>query len=184
MSDTARDYQQLDPASTEGLAELFADHENHQESTDSRLILTVAEASVHLRKPISTIYRRVKAGKFETLQGDDGVLRIALPADNFNENQVITTFSIDEKQKSQLILIGSQGPESDNHSVNLAQAAELDRLIELLAEKDRKLEAATYRVGYLESRLEDRESQIKLLTDSQHKGGWWARFSSWFFGSR
>lgn len=44
-----------------------------------------------------------------------------------------------------------------------------------------QLQGATYRNGYLESKLEDREQQIRLLTDSQHKGGWWAKFSSWFF---
>jgi hypothetical protein len=52
----------------------------------------------------------------------------------------------------------------------------------------RKLEGATYRIGYLESQLEERQKeielhqqQIKLLTDSQHKPSWWAKFSSWFF---
>jgi len=44
-----------------------------------------------------------------------------------------------------------------------------------------KLEGASYRIGYLESKLEEKNSQIKLLTDSQHKPGWWAKFSSWFF---
>jgi predicted nucleic acid-binding Zn-ribbon protein len=52
-----------------------------------------------------------------------------------------------------------------------------------------ELQAANYRVGYLENQVTERERDIqeldgtlKLLTDSQHKGGWWARFSSWFFG--
>jgi hypothetical protein len=44
-----------------------------------------------------------------------------------------------------------------------------------------KLEGASYRIGYLESKLEEKNSQIKLLTDSQRKPGWWAKFSSWFF---
>ena len=33
----------------------------------------------------------------------------------------------------------------------------------------------------LEAQLENERAQMKLLTDSQHKGGWWAKFSSWFF---
>ena len=44
-----------------------------------------------------------------------------------------------------------------------------------------QLQGATYRNGYLESKLEERDKQILMLTDSQHKGGWWAKFSSWFF---
>ena len=44
-----------------------------------------------------------------------------------------------------------------------------------------KLEGAIYRNGYLESKLEEREKQILMLTDRQHKPGWWAKFSSWFF---
>jgi len=58
---------------------------------------------------------------------------------------------------------------------------------ELLA----KLEVLTYRNGYLEAQLADRQKevelhqqQIKLLTDSQHTRGWWSKFASWFMGGR
>ncbi len=63
-------------------------------------------------------------------------------------------------------------------------ATENDRLWQLLKEKDAKLEALTMRTGYLEAQLETHKEQIKLLTDSQHKRGWWAQFCSWFVGSR
>lgn len=53
----------------------------------------------------------------------------------------------------------------------------------------KELEAATYRIGYLESQLSERQKdlesqreQIKLLTDSQHKTSWWARFTKWCAG--
>jgi excisionase family DNA binding protein len=42
------------------------------------------------------------------------------------------------------------------------------------------LEAASYRIGYLESKLEERDLAIKLLIDSQHKPSWWSKFASWF----
>lgn len=45
-----------------------------------------------------------------------------------------------------------------------------------------QLQAATYRNGYLESQLESKELQIKLLTDSQPKRTGWSRFWSWFTG--
>jgi hypothetical protein len=67
----------------------------------------------------------------------------------------------------------------------------LDIIQELQSKLDtanRELQGASYRVGYLENQIVEREQdilsrdgQIKLLTDSQHKQGWWARFSTWFF---
>ncbi len=181
MSDTARDYQPSQLPTVEGMDALFDERENQIESVESHLILTVAQASAHLRKPISTIYRRVKAGKFKTQQAEDGTLRIILPTDNNPEAQVITTHSRDETQNQNVIIDDSRSENGETQQARKISSAEFVRLLELIAEKDRKLEAATYRVGFLESRLEDRESQIKLLTDSQHKGGWWAKFSSWFF---
>jgi hypothetical protein len=62
------------------------------------------------------------------------------------------------------------------------QATEVTKHLELIRDLQNQLQAASFRNGYLESQLENQREQIKLLTDSQHKGGWWARFSSWFFG--
>ncbi len=52
-----------------------------------------------------------------------------------------------------------------------------------------QLQGASFRNGYLESQVEGLKNElqgqretIKLLTDSQHKPGWWARLSSWFLG--
>lgn len=60
-------------------------------------------------------------------------------------------------------------------------------LVELVEKQAAKLEAAAGQIGYLQAQLESqtkalekRDEQIKLLTDSQHKSGWWARFCSWF----
>lgn len=66
-----------------------------------------------------------------------------------------------------------------------------------------KLEAATYRNGYLEAQLTGAETQLKLLPDFQAKASeaetlkqrvseleaelqrsWWARFASWFVTGR
>jgi hypothetical protein len=61
-------------------------------------------------------------------------------------------------------------------------------LVDLNTRLLEQIQALTYRNGYLESQLSEREKDIierdermKLLTDSQHKPGWWAKFSSWFF---
>ncbi len=47
----------------------------------------------------------------------------------------------------------------------------------------KQLEGAIFRNGYLEAKLDERENTIKLLTDSQHKPGWWNKFKSWFLGA-
>ncbi|MBA3991965.1 MAG: hypothetical protein C0469_00465 [Cyanobacteria bacterium DS2.3.42] len=38
--------------------------------------------------------------------------------------------------------------------------------------------------GALQALLTEREQQLKLLTDSQHKRGWWSRFGAWFMTGR
>jgi hypothetical protein len=44
----------------------------------------------------------------------------------------------------------------------------------------KELQGANWRNGYLESQAETKDQQIKLLTDSHIRGGWWTKFSSWF----
>src|SRR5262249_31132770 len=51
-----------------------------------------------------------------------------------------------------------------------------------ISQLQEKLEAATFRVGYLQAQLEASQETVKLLTDSQHKPGWWRRFCSWATG--
>ncbi len=63
-------------------------------------------------------------------------------------------------------------------------APELKSLLDVITKQAEKLEAASMRIGYLEARTENYEKEIKLLTDSQHKRGWWARFGSWLLGKK
>lgn len=65
---------------------------------------------------------------------------------------------------------------------NRQASGELDKLLGLVQAQAQKLEAANYRIGYLEAQTQTYKEQIKLLTDSQHKSGWWVRFCSWFIG--
>ena len=51
----------------------------------------------------------------------------------------------------------------------------------VIENQSNQLKAAADVIMYLRSQLEDKDNTIKLLTDSQHKRGWWAKFSSWFF---
>ena len=159
-------------------------NEMHQVSLDSYVVLTAAEASSQLRIPISTIYRRIKAGKFNTATGDDGTVRIILPKDR--ENQPGQTDSHDSNERVEVILDDShqiQGMSEFRSRNHQERDHHADNLLAIIEQKDKKLEAATYRVGYLEAQLANKSEQIKLLTDAQQKPrGAWARFLSWFMG--
>jgi exonuclease VII small subunit len=71
------------------------------------------------------------------------------------------------------------------------QIAPLERLVTSLERKDlvienqaHQLKAAGDVIMYLRSQIEEKETQLKLLTDSQHKRGWWTSFCSWFLGQK
>ena len=68
-------------------------------------------------------------------------------------------------------------------------AGQIARLVNSLERKDGVIESQAHQlraagdvIMYLRSQLEEKETHIKLLTDSQHKAGWWSRFCSWFVG--
>lgn len=72
---------------------------------------------------------------------------------------------------------------SDNSDTLVAelrnQIAELKTTVEQTA---KQLEGATFRAGYLEAKIEERDSTIKQLTDLQHRSSWLHRVRSWFAG--
>lgn len=59
-----------------------------------------------------------------------------------------------------------------------------DKQLEIIRELQKTVEALTYRNGYIEAQLSEKESQIKLLTDNQAKQterhGFWA----WLLGTK
>jgi hypothetical protein len=65
------------------------------------------------------------------------------------------------------------------------------QLLELLDRQAKELQGAYWRNGRLENQVEELQKVVqfqqqqltehmKLLTDSQHKKGWWAKFATWF----
>lgn len=69
------------------------------------------------------------------------------------------------------------GPEPVPHPTS---DVEYQRLISIIESQAHQLKAAGDVIVYLKSEVDDAKAQVKLLTDSQHKSGWWARFCSWF----
>jgi excisionase family DNA binding protein len=61
---------------------------------------------------------------------------------------------------------------------------EIQRLLDIVEAQTAKLEAASMQIGYYKAQWEVSQEQIKLLTDSQHKIGFWHKAARWFFGER
>jgi hypothetical protein len=182
MSATARDYQSPEPANTDGLDDLFevlptgadsvatgADSvatgaDNLATDADSGEWITVAEAASSLKKSERSIQRYAKSGKLRSKTDESGRLLIwsATSADIF------------------IACADNVATDADS-AKSVATDADTERLWNLLKEKDAKIEALLMRNGYLQAQVETSQEAIKLLTDSEHKTGWWAKFSSWFF---
>lgn len=122
MTDTARNIEHLDPASTDGLADFFT-------SAEQTLI---------------------------TDRGDS------------DQTMIIEQGDTDQTPITTLI--------TPDHQVVTALLARITEVESKLSDAQNALQSANWRNGYLESQLESQRDQIKLLTDSQHKPGWWQRF--------
>lgn len=59
---------------------------------------------------------------------------------------------------------------------------ELGQLLSIISSQAEKLEAANYRIGYLQSKVENQEEQIKLLMCSKRSTSWWQSFCNWMLG--
>lgn len=197
MSATARDYQSPNPPSTEGLDHLFDEGvlKRHEDSSElGRGVLECHEgvlpevAAVQLGLSVSGVLKRLRTGnlqgfKVRAKRGEkwlvcptslpEGVLDSQKESSLSGEGvlDLMEDSSKESLHQSEESSVLSSEIEWEIHPTNVqSNTANID-----VAELLRKLEGATYRIGYLESKLEERDNQIKLLTDSQHKIGWWAR---------
>lgn len=196
MSDTARDYQTIEDASTEGMDGLFeaaattadsrpSESDDVATIADSGIWLTVTEVASIKKKSERTIQRYAKQGKLISKADESGKLLILMPTDAdivlMSPENVATIADTDSAPTTRVATGADRSAEGDNP---VATSSEVDRLWQLLRDKDAKIEALILRTGYLQAQADTAQETIKLLTDSQQKTGWWARFSSWFFRSR
>jgi hypothetical protein len=239
MSDTARDYQTIELASTEGLDAIFDSAHVPTDANPSPEPVPVDLAAKLLGSSVNALKKQLRKGnvighKLDTKHGSkwfvepSEVSRLALTDANLCQAPVVTTCAGIESAPVPTDANLCQAPVTTCASIesapvptdaNLCQApvttcasiesapvptdanlcqvpvttcsviqsepvptsVETDEHLNYIQELQLKLEGATYRIGYLEAQLENERAQIKLLTDSQHKGGWWAKFSSWFF---
>ena len=211
MSDTARDYQTIEAASTEGLDSLFEQaqvtyaeapvagfRQPVTRAADQESGVPVELAAKLLGTSTNALKKRLRKGtltgyKLETKHGDkwfvaQGALPESAPIlDDLAPVPIIVTapVPIDEAPVACAVEPVTCAIEP------VPTYADSPELFDRIRELEAKLEGATFRNGYLEAEnqglrtlLGAKDTHIKLLTDSQHKSGWWARFSRWFLGSK
>ena len=192
MSDTARDYQCTSAATTDGMEDLFdvvptsadrslVDADIVATVNDSGSWVAVVDAASSLRKSERTIQRYAKCGKLRSKTDGFGRLLIWLPTTADSSITVTDHVATTADSNSGLTTSVGRVATIADSKINLETSANNQHLWDLLKEKDTKIEALLMRNGYLQAQAESAQETIKLLTDSQHKQGWWAKFSSWFF---
>lgn len=193
-----------DTLDTTGLEDFFSCHDK-----TSQQDLTLEEASVRLNLSERTIQRRLKQGQLKgyKIPGPRGPeWRIQIEA-----TEDMPSVSVDKTEAGLVTTVinpvSSQGKtESENTiSAPLSEVFEFYKeQIDLLHDK---LEAATYRNGYLEAQLAVAADELKLLPDLSAKAtrveqleqqlsevrakletaerrGWLQRFGKWFIGAK
>jgi hypothetical protein len=136
--------------------------------------VSITEAAIRLGVSERTIQRRITRGQLTTEKDAAGRVHVICPTHP-------DTLTVNVGQPA-----NTDGQLSDTVGHNEG-TSDHDQLWDMVRGQAAKIEALTARNGWLESQLHERESDIKelkLLTDSQHKRGFWARFGSWFMTGR
>lgn len=192
MNDTAHSYQSPDTATTDGMDDLF-DVESGLDIVSPDLKpgpdmispgswWTLAEAVTQLSVNEKTLRRWIKQGKVNAVKvqgarGEEWRIEPGQARTSTDQHKPgLDIFSPD-------ITITGQTEPID---IETEQFIQLRVRLEIFERENQELKAqlqgATYRNGYLEARLEGKEQEIKLLTDSQHqKPSLWQRIKEIFY---
>ncbi len=129
---------------------------------------TLSEAADELNASTRTILRKLKKGTLQGYKiiGSNGPEWRIYPIDT----QDIAPSPI--KTYVQTVTPDDQGSADSTHDTNLKS------LLKVLESQAEQLKAASCRIGWLESQLQEREKEVKLLTDGQHKPSWWHRLKN------
>ena len=204
MPKEAHDIRISDPADMTGLDDFFPSHDKARQED-----LTLEEAAKRLNLSERTIQRRLKRGQLTgyKVNGDRGPeWRILLQASLDTTPNTVSTSedtTIDTEVMTDFLPVSSDDMTKNDSASTAAMfqqfASFYQDQIEHLQEK---LEAATYRNGFLEAELCSAKSQLLLLPDlsakaikaetleekiirmeaelATHKKSWWAKMGAWF----
>ncbi len=204
MTDTARDYKTLTTADTNGMDDLFEIDASllvsdapvppvgRELDVDRGAYISVEEASTRLNLSIRAIQKRLKRGTLKGVKTKVGSAeRWLVAVSDINESQYANMDASSEIAYAAIEIVDANHAQvGKKRDANLEMGREQDASISdtykdsLIKELQAKLEAATFRIGYLQHHVESQEADIKLLTDRQHTTGRWSRFKNWFLGQQ
>ena len=177
MSSIQRDLSS-DEVTVDGLDNLFKADTGHvmpvtsddlsppEITVDTTETWTLSETADQLNLSTRTVLRKLKTGALQGYKviGSNGPEWRIYPVDTPDmTNNLVRTYT-------QIVTTDDQGSPDSTPDTSMDTTD-----ISLVRELMTKLEALTYRNGYLEAQLAAQDEQIKLLTDSQHKPTWWYR---------
>ena len=206
MPEEAHEIRISDPADMTGLEDFFPSHDKAGQED-----LSLEEAAKRLNLSERTIQRRLKRGQLTgyKINGDRGPeWRIKLQSGEDMTLHAVPPSedtTIESEVMPDIEAVSSDDKTADRQALTYGAIAQFTGFyqdqIETLQEK---LEAATYRNGYLEAQLEVAGNQLKLLPDLSAKASkvelietemdalrkqleavessLWFRFRRWFFG--
>lgn len=194
--------QETRSADTTGLDDLFDGSSQTDDSATSienqsdTLETSVSEAAQLLGVTERTVWRRIRQGKIKSeLVGGKAVVTISQSDIKERQPDSHTDDQTDQCDRATDVSV---------IQTDIVDVSKDSKALELVAELSAKLEAATYRNGYLEAQLDGQREQLKLLPDYQHRAGEaevlrvklsdlekeldgyrasrWTRFWRWFVG--
>ena len=140
----------------------------------------VKEAARLLGITERTVWRHIKKGKLAAQLIDGHTLVTVSSADTSGQVSASRSDTVTDGQPRM-----SADTDHDTDIVSPTDSTQAFRMLDMIQNLHEKLESATYRNGYLESQLVERDERIKLLTDSQHsKRSLLTRFVDWLKGSK
>jgi hypothetical protein len=136
---------------------------------DSIVLWTLQDAAENLGLSTRTVLRKLKTGTLcgHKILGANGpewrIKPVAIPP------QPTTTIKPSVKTVT-----------SDSSSTqDTPQDTTVQALLKVIESQAEQIKAASEVIMYQRDQLQTKDTHIKLLTDSQHKAGWWSRFCSW-----
>lgn len=204
-TDDTTNQSRHDTIDTTGLEDFFSRHDK-----DNLEDLTLEEASVRLNLSERTIQRRLKQGQLKgyKIPGPRGPeWRIQIKATD-DTTQDMSPTALGTTAASLVTTVINPMASQDKTETEHANSQPVSEVFEFYKEQidmlHDKLEAATYRNGYLEAQLSAAQSDLKLLPDLSAKAsqvklletelaslkeqlaateqGWLSKFGRWFFG--
>lgn len=185
MDNLAQNYQPSESASVEGLEQIFVEVDDGQDEGQGQTwpgqVVSVVEAAERLNITRRSVLRLIHERKLDGAKDGHGQWLVKTTSLENRLNAKTPQITCSATNETGL----AEGQDVDRPRVAEGQGAtrtpDQDQIMrELLA----KVEALTYRNGYLEAQLEAERNQVKLLTDSQNKPSLWTKFASWFMGQR